>query len=195
MVVRIFNGTMQVVERTEFTDASDADFKGNIDKPVSTVIAGTGAADSGKIIKLDANGLIDPTLIPATAAISGMIGIHTSTASIDLKAVAATTLWTVPGGINAVITGLMLRITAITAITVDPEIGVGIAAGEDDIMYRSPLIGIQSGAADMQFNCAMFFGGLQAQVSPADVVKLGVDVGATGTTLTVTADLLGYVIP
>jgi len=55
---------------------------------------------------------------------------------IDATADATTNLYTVPSGQTVVVTKVVLRVTAFDTLTVNPVIGVGIAAGEDDISFR-----------------------------------------------------------
>lgn len=109
---------------------------------------------------------------------------------IDGKAVAATTLYTVPTGRTAIITGATIRATVATAITVEPAMGIGVAAGESDMFASTTLTGFTTTAKVWNFVAT----GLSVVGNAADVIKLGIDTGSTGTTHTLAADLIGYLI-
>lgn len=112
------------------------------------------------------------------------------TTGIDAKATGTTTLFTVPSGKSFIVTRLVVRCTAATAITVGPTYGVGVAAGEDDIV---------ASAAHTAFQVADTFV-LQTPKDPAVVaastqaIKLGIDTAATGTSMTLAVDLCGYLV-
>lgn len=111
--------------------------------------------------------------------------------AINGKTVAATDLYTVPADKIAVITGVILRPTTATAITVEAEGSVGTNATDyDNIRAASAFTGLT--AASTVY--AQQFAGAIATAAAAEVVKLNITVGATGTTLTLQATLLGYLI-
>jgi len=108
---------------------------------------------------------------------------------VDGKAVAVTSLYTVPAGKTAIIFDVVLVPTTATAITAPPTAGVGIAAGEDDIFASQILTGLLAVG-----NAWRFPSGGKFQIATAgQIVKLGIDTGATGTTLTLDAHVIGLV--
>lgn len=125
------------------------------------------------------------------SAIPGLVGVLSTTPGIDGKAVAATNLYTVPAGKIAVITGAFIRVTAVDALIVAATAGIGVAAGEADIAPAIALTGLN--VAGEAFNVPLVVG-VGISVAAAGVVKLGIDVGATATTLTLAVDLLGYLV-
>jgi hypothetical protein len=66
--------------------------------------------------------------------------------------------------------------------------GVGIAAGEDDIFGSEPLTGLD--VADKAFT--YLAAGTRVVATNTDIVKLGIDTAATGTSQTFTAYVFGY---
>lgn len=109
---------------------------------------------------------------------------------IDAKTTGTTTLYTVPTGKTAIITGAVVRCTAASAITVAPTLGIGVAAGEDDIFPSTTLTGLTTTGKGWAFDP----GGLAVTAAAAAVIKLGIDTAATGTSQTLAIDLLGYLV-
>jgi hypothetical protein len=106
--------------------------------------------------------------------------------SIDLTSTGTTTLYTVPGGENYIITKVLLMVQTASGVTITPAAGVGIAAGEDDIFASQSMLGLTT------TNKVFTFQGLgTSEVANAtDVVKLGIDTAADGT-LTAKAFIFG----
>lgn len=121
---------------------------------------------------------------------TGNIGILASVTGINGKSVATTNLLTVPSGSQAVITHVRIRLSTGTAVTGVPTVGVGIAAGEDDIMPATALTGLDTGGESWAFAPS----GVQPYAGPGAVIKLGVDVAAVGTTYTMAVEVLGYLL-
>jgi len=125
---------------------------------------------------------------PGGAGSIGATGILSSITGVDLKSVGVTTLFTVPTGKTATITQLVVRVTTGTAVTVPPTLGIGVAAGEDDIIVPTTLTGLNlTGEHYVLGN-----DGISVDATSTQVIKLGVDVGAAATTMTATIDLVGY---
>ena len=116
--------------------------------------------------------------------------ILSTVAGIDLKAVATTNLYTVPTGKVAIITEVLIRITTATALTITSTLGVGVAAGEADIMASTALVGLTLLGGVYRFSCEGTF----VSVAAASVIKLGVDTGATATTATGEVTLIGFLL-
>ena len=110
--------------------------------------------------------------------------------SINLLAPGTTTLYTVPVGMTAIITEVILEVTSASAVTGNAALGVGIASGEDDIFTSEAASGLT--AVGKIFS--MPLRGASRTAPASSVVKLGVDTAATGTTLTVTAHVFGKFI-
>lgn len=113
-----------------------------------------------------------------------------TTTGIDGKATGTTTLYTVPTGRTAIITHAVIRATTASSATVPPTLGIGIAAGEDDIFPSTAITGLTVTTKTWEFGG----GGLMAVGASTNVIKLGIDTGATATTLTLAVDLFGYLI-
>jgi CDP-diglyceride synthetase len=109
---------------------------------------------------------------------------------IDATATATTNLYTVPGGQTVVVTKVVLRVTAIDTLTVDPVGGVGIAAGEQDIFFPQTITGLTAIGDTWTFDAAA----QAVDASAAEIIKLGLDTLATATTLTLAADIFGYFV-
>ena len=108
--------------------------------------------------------------------------------SVNAKATGTTTLYTVPAGLTIVVLAVVLRCTAAVSITVPATAGVGIASGEDDIFASQKLYGLT--AADRRFEFPN--GGAAAVANEGDAIKLGIDTAATGTSQTLSAEIIGY---
>ena len=66
--------------------------------------------------------------------------------------------------------------------------GIGIAAGEEDIFSSRALTGFTASDSVYMFSNSAKL--VQAEAS--DVIKLGIDNGSTATTHTITIELYGY---
>ncbi len=127
--------------------------------------------------------------LSVVSATSG-IDILSITTGINAKTVGTTNLYTVPVGKTAIITGIDILVTAATAVTVPPTVGVGIASGEDDIFFPTSLIGLNL-VNEIYRGVPL---GVFVKGNAGEIVKLGIDVGATATTMTITVNLIGYLI-
>lgn len=113
-----------------------------------------------------------------------------SVTSVDLATVATTNLYTVPTGRSLVVTDVFLKATTATAANGDAVGGVGVAAGEDDIVASQTLTGLSATTEAFR----MTHGGTFYVAVAADVVKFGVDTADTGTALVADVYLVGYLI-
>lgn len=125
------------------------------------------------------------SLLPTVAPV-----ILSTTTGIDAKTVATTNLYTVPAGKSAIITSAVIHVTVADTITVVPTLGIGIAAGEDDIIAPVALTGLDATTKFWRFSVE----GITKVGAATEVIKLGIDVGATATTMTIAVDLIGYLI-
>jgi hypothetical protein len=110
------------------------------------------------------------------------------TSLIDGKSATTTNLLTVPTGKTAVITGLVVRITTATGLTGTLTAGVGVAAGEDDIIPATVCTGLNATGENFKIQP----NGVSVEATASQVIKLGIDVAFGGTTVTLQVDLLGY---
>ena len=120
----------------------------------------------------------------------GSSSVLSTTSNVDLKTVGTTNLYTVPAGKKAVITGLTIRPTSISGLISVATIGVGVAAGEADILAATVLTGLTSTSS--VFN--ILAQNIYAIANSADIIKAGVDVGSIGTAFIASIDLLGYLV-
>jgi hypothetical protein len=118
------------------------------------------------------------------------IGILASVGSINAKTVGVTPLLTVPAAATAVVTAVVIRSSGASGITAPASVGVGVAAGEDDIMPSTALAGLTVNSKSWTYVPT----GLQVALTAGNVVNLGIDVGATGTSQTFAVELLGYLL-
>lgn len=110
------------------------------------------------------------------------------TTGIDAKTVATTNLFTVPSGHTVVIVFAVATTEVANTVTQRPVMGIGIAAGEEDIFSSRALTGFTASDSVYMFSNSAKL--VQAEAS--DVIKLGIDNGSTATTHTITIELYGY---
>ncbi len=110
---------------------------------------------------------------------------------IDAKVIGTTNLYTVPTGKSIVITNAIIRVTVADTITVVPTLGIGIAAGESDIVAPVALTGLDATTEYWRFSVE----GIAKVAGSGEVIKLGIDTGATATTMTIAVELIGYLLP
>lgn len=125
---------------------------------------------------------------PFGAQVTTPISRLATVAGISTTATGATNVYTVPAGRTAIITSANVRCTAATAITTGPTLGMGVAAGEDDIYASTALASFLSVGQLYGFTT----NGMSVSVAAGSVVKVGIDTAAVGTAQTVTVDLVGY---
>lgn len=109
---------------------------------------------------------------------------------IDGKATGATTIYTVPSGKSVVVTRVVVRCTAATAIATGPTFGIGVAAGEDDIVASAAHAAFV--AANTYIFCSIKDPAVVATSTQA--IKIGIDAAATGTSMTLAVELAGYLV-
>lgn len=121
-----------------------------------------------------------PTQILRLASVTG----------IDAKTVATTNLYTVPSGKSAIITTAIFRLTTVSGISGTLKAGIGVAAGENDILASEEFTAFNTTGkvrvVPVQGNSAL--------ATATSVIKLGIDTAFTGTTATLTVDLFGYLV-
>lgn len=138
-------------------------------------------ANPGMVLSVSSGGV--PTWNTSTVLLS-------TTTGIDAKSVATTNLYTVPSGKTAIITKAIIVPTAASSITQGPSVGIGIASGEDDIFASTQLTGLTATTKAHAFDAI----GTYAVGAATNIIKLGVDVAAAGTSMTISVYLFGYLI-
>lgn len=113
-----------------------------------------------------------------------------TTTGINAKATGTTNLYTVPSGRTAVITKAIIVPTAASSITQGPTLGIGVAAGEDDIFFSTQLTGLTGTTKVYAFDAI----GTYAAAAATEIVKVGIDTVASGTSMTLSIYLFGYLI-
>ena len=108
---------------------------------------------------------------------------------IDGKSATATNLYTVPTGKTAIVDRVVLRVTAATAAVGDATADIGVAAG--DIVSSQALTGATT--VDDAFNLTANSGKFRI-ADAAEIIKINVNSADTGTALTFSADVLGYLL-
>jgi hypothetical protein len=115
-------------------------------------------------------------------------GMLVTLGSINAKTTGTTDLLTVPTGLTAYISHIVVVCTAASSITVPPSLGFGVASGEDDVFASTTLTGFTDAS-----HCFVFRNNTTAykQVESTEVLKLGIDTGATGTSMTIRVFVFG----
>jgi hypothetical protein len=124
-----------------------------------------------------------PTSLPAD------LYILSTTTGIDLTSVATTSLFT-PSGHSAVVTGIIVRITAVNTFVTAGSISIGQNGSVNDIIPITALTGLNTTALFFPLTPAV----VAALTISGNTISLKVTTGATATTLTGAVDLLGYLI-
>lgn len=99
-------------------------------------------------------------------------------------------IYTVPALTTAVITGVIVRITAANGITAVPAAGVGFNVAADDVFTSVNLIGVT--AANFVWN---YWVGPSAKTQlgvAGSTLLFGIDTATTGTTHLASVDVIGY---
>lgn len=113
-----------------------------------------------------------------------------SVASISGTTTGVTSLYTVPAGRTAIITSANVRCTAANTVSAGPMLGIGVAAGEDDIYAATSLAALITVGQLYGFTTS----GISVSAAAGSVIKVGIDTAATGTSQTLTIDLVGYLV-
>ncbi len=113
-----------------------------------------------------------------------------TTTSINAKNTGTTNLYTVPSGRTAIITKAIVIPTAASSITQGPTLGIGVAAGEDDIFSSTQLTGVTTTSKVYAFDAI----GTYVSAAATEVIKVGIDTVAAGTSMTISIYLFGYLI-
>lgn len=122
-----------------------------------------------------------------TLTLNGRTLVYSTTSGINAKNTGTTNLYTVPTGKTFSVREATIYVTSASAITNTPTLGIGIVSGEDDIYFPTQLVGLDATNEMYRFST----GGTYRVGQAGDVVKLGIDTGATATTMTIKVVLIG----
>lgn len=120
------------------------------------------------------------------ASFSGILSVTTG---INAQSVANTAIYTVPAGKTAIITGVVIRCTAATSITIGPSLGIGNAAGTNNIFASATITALTTTSTIFGFELV----GMSVLTAAAGVIYLNLGTGSTGTSQTIACDLIGYI--
>lgn len=110
---------------------------------------------------------------------------------IDLKATGPTTLFTVPSGKKCLVEDVVLEVTAAATVTVVAVIRIGKASAYTEWLAATTLTGLDTVGEVMSLaRTANLL--VHQTFNSGDTIKLDVTVGATATSLTVSAHVFGY---
>lgn len=109
------------------------------------------------------------------------------TTSIDGSTATTTNLFTVPASQTVVVTKAIVSLVSQTGLTGTIKMGIGVAAGEEDIFASTRLNGFSSTGNVYVFNSL----GISLLIPQNSIIKLGIDTPFGGTT-NLTIYLYGY---
>jgi hypothetical protein len=110
--------------------------------------------------------------------------------SIDGTSTGETLIYTVPVGERCIVTGAVVRLTAVTGFTSVPDAGIGTTGGADDIFASSALTGLDTAQEFFGFS----LGGLSNSIAGGVEIDFGIDVAASATTYTLEVQIIGYLL-
>lgn len=120
-----------------------------------------------------------------------MVQLLSTTASIDLKTVAATALYTVPTGKTLTIIDVIPTVTAADTVLAAATASIGKSASYNEYMAATAITGLT--VVGMYISAASLATALVRKTFAAgEVVAWNTTIGATATALTVSVDLIGY---
>jgi hypothetical protein len=161
----------------------------NVSIAASDGVTSLGNSQNGGSVNINA-GAATGTGTTGVVTIQGLpVSSVLSITTVDLKSVSTTGLYTVPSGRSVIVTDAIVKPTTATAAAGDGIMGIGVAAGEDDIFLPET---ITATLTTVRFK----FSSNSLAVVPAagDVILAGVDSADTGTALVVDVYLFGYLI-
>jgi hypothetical protein len=161
----------------------------NVSIAASDGVTSLGNSQNGGSVNINA-GAATGTGTTGVVTIQGLpVSSVLSITTVDLKSVSTTGLYTVPSGRSVIVTDAIVKPTTATAAAGDGIMGIGVAAGEDDIFLPETI------TATLTTDRFKFSSNSLAVVPAAgDVILAGVDSADTGTALVVDVYLFGYLI-
>lgn len=110
---------------------------------------------------------------------------------INLKNTGQTTLFTVPTGYTAIITDVIVEITASSVFAIAATGRVGKTASYDEFIAATAFTGLSAVGNYFSLATASLLG-IHTKFVAGEVIKLDITVGATATTLTGQIHVLGF---
>lgn len=129
-----------------------------------------------------------PLVKQATLAVP--YGVLSTTTGINGKIAASTLVYTVPAGKTCVATALALRVSALVAVISDPKIELETNSG---LIFSETTLTPFTSTSSMALVLPAT-GGAYFLANAGDTINVTITVGASATTLTLVADLIGYLI-
>ena len=111
-----------------------------------------------------------------------------TTTGVDGTTTGVTALYTVPSGKTMCITKAAVRLSSVATFTSPPTIGIGVAAGEDDIFAPESTLGLDATTKVYWFSSE----NLAVLATSGQTISLGIDDAAVAGTYTIAVDLFGY---
>jgi len=146
--------------------SGDAIFSGNLF--ATTQVSGDNSTKASTTAYVDRNEIL-------LSAITG----------VNAKTTGTTALYTVPTGKTAVVTKVMIRCTAASAITSGPALDIGVTAG--DIYPNTTLTAVTTANKVYGF----ISNGVTTAATAAQVINLNINTAATGTSQTIEVLVFG----
>jgi len=159
----------------------------------SLTLSGGDATTTGAGGILNLTGGASPTGTPGTVQVNSLPlpSVLSTTTGVNLDTVSTDALYTVPTGRSAIITEVRIRLTTATAPGGDAVVSVGTNASTfDDIIAATTLTGLNLTTEVF----AIITPGLSHIGAAAEVITFQIDTADTGTTVTATVDLIGYLV-
>ncbi len=119
--------------------------------------------------------------------------ILATVASINLKNTGATTLYTVPTGKTLIINDIIVVLTASDTIAVAPTVRIGKSAAYTEWAPATALTNLAGVKSYISLN-TLAIGLIRQTFVATEAVAIDVTVGATATTMTATAYLIGNLV-
>ena len=155
---------------------------------ITSGVGGSTSGDSGNV-NISAGSVTSGT--PGTVQVNSLPlpTVLAQVTSIDLTSTGTTSLFTVPTGLSARILGLVISPTTATAAGGDAVVSVGTNASTfDDIISATTLTGLSATTEIYNVNTP----GISHVAAAGETITFQVDTGDTGTALTATVELIGY---
>lgn len=111
--------------------------------------------------------------------------------NINAKSIATTTLYTPPSGKTAIITGAIVRCTAASAITNGPTVSVGMTSSAYSDIFAATALNALTGTTSVY---GFSLTGMSVSIAGGTAIKANLSAAATGTSQTISIDLIGYLI-
>ncbi len=131
-------------------------------------------------------------LAAGTVSATGDVHLLATVTGINGKTVGTTNL-IASATARTVIDRIDLEVTAVDTITANPNVGAGVAAGEDDVVSPTTegKLSLLTALATVGQIVSLRGSKISRVVEIGETLKLGIDTAAVGTTLTLTARVYG----